>query len=169
MMRSLALSFVLLAATLWCPAAGKKSQNFLVSFHLEADQTDNPKFIVPVKLGSEHRQYFFKKIPEFTDKDIEWFYPFLSEDGVSYGAAFRMKEYAAVQLKAFTLTNQGKLLGLRCSDAQLQAIIVDRPIDDGIVVIWKGLQQRHLQEFQKRFPHSDNVARPTGPEFALPR
>lgn len=168
-MRLTLLFLALLATTLWCPAAGKKSQNFLVSFHLEADQTDNPKFITPVKLGSEHRQYFFKKIPDFTDKDIAWFFPFLSQDGVSYGAAFRLKEPAAAQLKAFTLSNQGKLVGLRCSDAPLQAVIVDRPIDDGVIVVWSGLQQRHLQEFQKKFPHVDDVARPTGPEFALPR
>ncbi len=158
----------LLAASALCLGAGKQYKLYLVTFHVEGEETDNPKMIVPVKLGQEHRQYYFSKIPTFTDKDIAWFYPFTSSDGVSYGAAFRFKEHAAVELKAITLTNQGKLLGLRCSDAPLQAVLIDRPVDDGVVVIWSGLQQRHLQEFRKRFPHVDDYKPKAGPQFATP-
>tara|TARA_R110000850_G_scaffold16044_9_gene50060 strand:+ start:1414 stop:1848 length:435 start_codon:yes stop_codon:yes gene_type:complete len=140
----------------------------LVTMHVESEPDSNPKMVTPVKLGSEHRQYFFSKLPTFTDADIAWFYPFTAQDGVSYGAAFRFKDHATVELKAITLTNQGKLLGVRCSDAPIGAVLIDRPIDDGVVVVWQGLQQRHLNEFQKRFPHIDDLAPPSGPEFELP-
>lgn len=158
----------LLATTLWCEGAGKKYKLYLVTFHIEGEETDNPKMITPVKLGTDHRQYYFSKLPSFTDQDIAWFYPFTAADGVSFGAAFRLKEHAATELKALTLTNQGKLLGLRCSDAPLQAVLIDRPIDDGVVVIWSGLQQKHLQEFRRRFPHVDEFQPKAGPQFALP-
>lgn len=167
MIRTLAL-IAALAIPPAADAGGRKSKVHLVSIHIEAEQTDSPKFVTPVKLGSEHRQYFFKNIPVFTDSDIAWFYPFSAEDGVSYGAAFKLKEHAAVNLKGITLTNQGKLLGLRCADAPLKAVLIDRPLDDGIVVMWSGLQQRHLQQFQKRFPHVDTVLQNSGPQFALP-
>ncbi len=166
--RRAALVGGLLALSLLCLGAGKQYKLYLVTFHLEGEETDNPKMVTPVKLGQEHRQYYFSKIPTFTDKDIAWFYPFTASDGVSYGAAFRFKEHAAVELKAITLTNQGKLLGLRCSDAPLQAVLIDRPVDDGVVVIWSGLQQRHLQEFRKRFPHVDDFKPKAGPQFATP-
>ena len=158
----------LLATTLWCPGAGNKYKLYLVTFHLEGEETDNPKMITPVKLGAEHRQYYFSKLPSFTDHDIAWFFPFTASDGVSFGAAFRLKEHAAIELKAITLTNQGKLLGLPCSDAPLQAVLIDRPIDDGVIVVWSGLQQRHLQEFRKRFPHVDDYKPKSGPQFAKP-
>lgn len=164
--------FIILAALclpLAAESGGKKTQNSIVSFHVEASQGDNPKFIVPAKLGSEHRQYFFQKVPAFNDRDIAWFYPFLSQDGVSYGAAFKLKEPAAVELKNVTLNNQGRLLGLRCADAPLQAVLIDQPLNDGIIVVWEGLQQRHLQDFKKKFPHVDDVQQSTGPEFALPQ
>jgi hypothetical protein len=156
------------AAPFWCEAGGKKTKGLAVTFHVEAEQTDNPKFITPVKLGKEHRQYFFSKVPTFSDKDIKWFYPFTAADGVSYGAAFRLKDHSATELKGVTLTNQGKLMGLRCSDAPLQAVLIDRPIDDGIIVVWSGLQQRHLEEFREKFPHVDDLAPEAGPEFAMP-
>ncbi len=160
---------ILLASALWCEGAGKKYKLYIVTFHVEGDDKDNPKMVTPVKLGQEHRQYYFSNLPTFTDKDIAWFYPFTAADGVSYGAAFRFKEHAARQLKDVTLVNHGKLLGLRCSDAPLQAVLIDRPIDDGVVVIWSGLQQRHLKEFEKYFPHVDNYKPKTGPQFATPQ
>ncbi len=164
----LLLTALILAAIPSGDGAGTQSKLTIVSFHVEGEQSDNPKMITPVKLGAEHRQYFFSKIPSFTDKDIAWFYPFTAADGVSFGVAFRLKEHAATELKAITLTHQGKLLGLRCSDAPLQAVLIDRPIDDGVIVMWSGLQQRHLQEFRKRFPHVDDFQKKSGPQFALP-
>lgn len=168
MTRRILIIFAVLSTLVLCHGAGKKYKLYLVTFHLEGEQTDNPKFITPVKLGREHRQYYFNKIPVFTDADIAWFYPFTSQDGASFGTAFKLKDHAATELKAITLTNQGKLMGLRCSDAQLSAILIDRPISDGVVVMWEGLQQRHLQEFRKRFPHVDDYQQKSGPQFALP-
>ena len=49
-----------------------------------------------------------------------------------------------------------------------EAVMIDRPIDDGVVVIWSGLQQKHLQEFRKRFPHVDDYKPKAGPQFAKP-
>ncbi len=168
MTRRILIFLALIATVMWCPAAGKKYKLYLVTFHLEAEQGDNPKMITPVKLGPEHRQYFFNNIPTFSDNDIAWFYPFTATDG-SYGAGFKFKDHAVTELKAITLTNQGKLLGIRCSNAQLQAVLIDRPISDGIVVVWQGLTQKHLQEFRRRFPHIDDLAPASGPEFALPQ
>lgn len=168
MTRKILLLCALLAVAVLCPGAGKKYKLYLVTMHLEGEQNTNPKFVVPVKLGSDHRQYFFSKIPSFTDNDIAWFYPFTSRDGGSFGAAFKLKDHAATELKALSLTNQGKLLGIRCSDAVLKAVLIDRPIDDGVIVMWEGLQQRHLQEFRKRFPHVDDFVPKAGPQFASP-
>lgn len=155
------LGLVLLSSL--CLGAGKKYQMFLVTFHLEGDQHDNPKFMHPVKLGQDHRQYFFSKIPTFKDNDIEWFYPFTSRDGGSYGAAFQLKEHALQELKGVTLTNQGKLLGIRIAGSPLQhAVLIDRPVTDGVIVLWEGLTQNHLKQFRKRFPHVDDYAAKKG-------
>lgn len=163
------LTLFLLFAVVSGEGSGARSKLAIVSMHVEGDETDNPKMVVPLKLGTEHRQYYFSKLPSFTDRDIAWFYPFTAADGVTYGVAFRLKEHAATELKALTLTHQGKLIGIRCSDAPLAAVLIDRPIDDGVVVVWSGLQQRHLQEFRKRFPHVDDYRPKTGPQFDLPR
>lgn len=174
-----------LMVAVFCIAAGNKSKGKSISFHLEGEETSSAKFVMPVKLGSEGRQYFFSKSPVFTSSDIDWFYPFTSEDGQSFGAAFRLNDHAALELKDLGRTSPGKLLAISVASASLQAIIIDRPVNDGIIVLWSGLTQAHLELFQKDFPHVDDVtgAAPagngatgngatvydSGPEFEMPK
>ncbi len=159
---------MLLAAALWCEGAGKQYKLHIVTFHVEGEETDNPKMITPVKLGQEHRQYLFQQDPVLQRQGHRLV---LSVHRVGRGhlrGGLPAQGARRHELKAITLTNQGKLLGLRCSDAPLQAVLIDRPIDDGVVVVWSGLQQKHLQEFRKRFPHVDDFQPPAGPQFAAP-
>ena len=154
---------------IFCLAAGSKVKGFVVTFHLEGQAEDSAKFVTPVKLGSEHRQYYFKKVPEFNDKDISWFYPFISQDGASFGAAFRLNAKATQELTNLTIANQGRLMGTRVLDAPLRAVIIDRPIDDGVLVIWDGLSQNHLKLINSKIPHVDRIRGGSEtPGFALP-
>lgn len=155
-------ALALAAIPLCLTAAGKKANTYLVTFHLEADKEDAPKFAVPIKLGSEKRQYYFSRVPEFTDDNILYFFPFIAENGASYGVAFKLKPTSAVGLKALSLKNQGKLLGARIPNAPYTAVQIDRPVDDGILVVWGGLSKAHLKAFAKHFPHVDQVRQALG-------
>ena len=144
--------------------AGSKAKGLVVSFHLEGQAEDTEKFVTPVKLGSEHRQYYFRKMPSFTNLDMQWFYPFVAQDGASYGAAFRLKNHKAQELTGITIANQGKLLGVRVLDAPLQALVIDRPVNDGILVVWGGLSKNHIQLIGSKLTHVDEL---TGQQTSL--
>ncbi|MDF1816120.1 MAG: hypothetical protein P1V20_28220 [Verrucomicrobiales bacterium] len=168
-MRQGIITVLLCSIGLFCVAAGSKAKGYIVTFHLEGDETESDKFVTPVKLGSEHRQYFFRKMPAFSDKDIMWFYPFIAEDGQSFGAAFRLIDHKAQELTALTVANQGKLLGTRVLDAPLRAVIIDQPINDGVVVIWSGLSQNHLKAIGSKIAHVDKMqGTMSTPSFDLP-
>jgi hypothetical protein len=163
MIRRLALAILPVAAALLCTGGGKKAQSFLITFHVEGVADEAPEFASPVKMGTEMRQYYFRKVPEFTDQDIEWFHPFISQDGQTYGAAFKLNGNASQQLKALCLTHAGKLLGARIANAPYSAVMIDRPVDDGVLVVWQGLGKAHLKAFEKKFRHSETAA-PAGRE-----
>ena len=154
----------LVTASLVLTGGGKKTKGYLVTVHIEGSEEEAPKFAAPAKLGSESRQYYFKIIPEFTDDHIAWFYPFVSEDGKSFGAAFKLQSFQVEALKGLTLQHSGKLLGIRIPSAPVQAVLIDRPIDDGIIVFWEGLSKEHLQFFEKKFPHVEDVLGSTPPD-----
>jgi len=168
-MRQLVLSVILLFFGLVSIGAGNKTKGYFVTFHLEGEESETEKFVTPVKLGSEYRQYFFRKMPAFSDKDIWWFYPFIAQDGQSFGAAFRLKDGKAEELSGITVENQGKLFGTRVLDAPLQALIIDQPVNDGVIVIWSGLSQDHLKAINAVIPHVDTLQGQSTPTFELPK
>ena len=154
------------AVALLCPllftGAGNKSEAFLISVHEEATQDEVPKFAHPVKLGADAKQYYFKKVATFTDHDIAYYYPFISKDGQTFGAALKMKGKGTEGLKALSLTHSGKLLGVRFAPQTFSAIYIDRPVEHGTIVIWSGLSKSQIKQLGKRFPHADQVRQATG-------
>jgi len=161
MARVLALLLPVLCVLL-TTAAGDKSNAFLISIHQEASQDEYPKFATPVKLGADGKQYFFKKVASFTDHDIAYFYPFIAQDGKTYGVGLKLKGKGAAGLKALSLTDQGKLLGCRFSPQTFSAVVIDQPIDHGVIVIWSGLTQKQIKELGKKFPHAEEVQKAMG-------
>jgi hypothetical protein len=168
-MRKSVLWAYLLFVGLVSMGAGNKTKGNFVTFHLEGEESETEKFVTPVKLGSEYRQYFFRKMPAFSDKDIWWFYPFIAQDGQSFGVAFRLKDGKAEEFSGITVENQGKLFGTRVLDAPLQALIIDQPINDGVIVIWSGLSQDHLKAINSVIPHVDTLQGQSTPSFELPK
>lgn len=140
--------------------AGKKTQAIVVSFHLEAPMEEAPKFAIPVKLGSQLRQYFFRRTPEFTEKDVAYYYPFMSKSGTTFGVGFKLTPKATEELKGLALNNQGKLLGIRIAPTHYSAVIIDRPDTPGVITVWEGLTQEDLKTLDKVIPHAEKVVRP---------
>ena len=154
------------AVALLCPllftGAGNKSDPFLISIHEEATIDEVPKFAHPVKLGADAKQYYFKKVASFTDNDIAYYYPFTSKDGQSFGVALKMKGRGTEGLKALSLTQPGKLLGVRFSPQTFSAIYIDRPVEHGTIVIWSGLSKAQIKKLGKKFPHAEQMRQATG-------
>jgi len=107
-----------------------------ISFHIETDANDNPKMIFPQLANGQQR--YFRRIPEVSTKDIESFSPFPSEVGGDYGIVFKLKGHAAKRLSAITSANQGKWLIAQLNGRVVDGVYIDKQIDDGNIVIWKG-------------------------------
>ncbi len=153
---------LILTPALLSIGAGKKAKPIIVSFHIEAAQEDGVKFSIPVKLGSQGRQYFFTRTPVFTEKDIAYYYPFMSKNGTTFGAGFKLKARAAEELKGVALSHQGKLLGIRIAPTHYSAVVIDRPDSPGVITVWEGLTQEHLKILDEVIPHAEKVIRPGG-------
>ncbi|MFT5465872.1 MAG: hypothetical protein ACI8UO_000968 [Verrucomicrobiales bacterium] len=154
---------LLACAGLLLIGAGKRGQGapVLISFHLETTADEFPDFAQAVKMGDQAQQFYFSKLPLVTDADVAWFYPFLADDGATYGVAFKLSRKGTdiIAQASTTPSNQGKLIA-----ANIQAISrkqgsirsyiqIDRGSTDGVLVIWKGLTDQHLRIFSERFPH----------------
>jgi hypothetical protein len=143
----LLLAVVLCGGVAW---AGGDKKGVLISFHIETAAEDNPKMIFNAEVMGKQR--FFRRIPEISSKDFVAFTPFPSEDQMTYGAMFQLKNHASRRLAAVTNVNQGKWLIAQAFGRFVDGVLVNEPVNDGVVVIWKGLTLDEIAELDKEIP-----------------
>lgn len=119
-------------------AGGKKEAKASISFHMESDPTDNPKMVAQQHLPNG-KVRGFRRMPEFTMKDVATFNPFPAEIGGGYGMVLKLKSNAASRLSAISNANQGKQMIAVVNGRMVDEVQLDKQIDDGILVIWQGV------------------------------
>jgi hypothetical protein len=136
--RFLTLILVFSAALLTpAAAAGKASKKASVTFHLQTDANENPKMIFAQEMNGQTMH--FRRMPEVGTRDLTTYSPFPSEGGGDFGAVFRLKGSAAGRLAAITNANQGRWLVAMVNGRIVDGVLINKQIDDGVLVIWKGL------------------------------
>jgi hypothetical protein len=127
-------------------SAGKKPKIF-VSFHIEAEESEGGKFVIPIKLGNH--TYFFRKIPEITNKQISSFYRFKPENGSGWGIAFKLDNQGANRLASITSASTGKRLLATIHMRPVNFVVIDAPVRHGYAVIWSGVSDADIATFSK--------------------
>ncbi|HSP41797.1 MAG TPA: hypothetical protein VLO11_02900 [Luteolibacter sp.] len=143
-----------LLAVMWPSAGmamGNKDDKAAVSFHIETEGTDNPKMIFAQEMGGVTR--YFRRIPEVSIKDMAVYTPFPNEAG-DYGAVFRLKPRGANRLSALTAVNQGRYLLAMVNGRAADAVMVDAQIEDGVLVIWRGLNLADIESLDAALPRA---------------
>jgi hypothetical protein len=128
---------VIASLTPFAYAGGKADKKASISVHLETDIEDNPKMIFQQEIGGSTR--YFRRAPEVSTKDIIAFSPFPSEGGGDFGVVFKLKDNAARRLSAVTSSNQGRWMITMINGRAVDGVLIDKQIDDGIIVVWKGV------------------------------
>jgi len=132
-------------------AGGKKDDAPVVSFHVETEATDNPKMTFPMQVGGQVR--YFRLLSDISFKDVAAFSPFPDNlGGETFGVALQLKGPAGRRLSAMSATNQGKWLVARVNGFPRDAVVIDKQIDDGFLIIWKGITLQEINTWDKETP-----------------
>ena len=122
----------------------------MVSFHMQGSQTDGPKMSLPQNVAGTN--VYFRLSPEISHNDIESFRPFPAEDGTSYGVLFKLSRTGAQRLSSVTNANQGRLMMARLNGRPIDVVTIDRPITDGVIVIWQGVTVGEIAAADRTMP-----------------
>lgn len=149
------LAALVLLLTLVIPSAlfasGKKEPKAAVTFHMETEGTDNPKMIFSQLANGKTR--YFRRMPEIMIKDVVSYTPFPSSDGPGdFGMVLLLKENAARRLAAITNVNQGKWMIAQVNGRVVDGVMIDKQVDDGRLVIWKGITLGDVAIFDEALP-----------------
>lgn len=136
-----------------CPAAwasGKADNKASVTLHIETEATDNPKMIFPHVIDGQTRH--FGRMPEISTKDVVSYSPFPADGGAEFGAMFKLKPSVAGRLSAITAANQGRWLVTSVNGRVVDAVVIDKQINDGLLVAWKGLTLADIAVLDDQLP-----------------
>lgn len=148
------MKYLILVALLTMPASilasGKKTPPASISFHMEGSAAEAPKFArqVDTLVGKK----FFRKVPEISTKDIVAFSPFPADDATTYGIVFKLNAQAMRRLTTVTTMNRGKLLLALVNGQALGVVRIDKPVNDGVLVIWSGIRQQEIKLYDQVAP-----------------
>lgn len=121
-----------------------------VSFHLETEAGGNPKMVFEQLVAGQQR--FFHRTPEISTRDVVAFSPFPAEDPGSYGVVLQLGRRGANRLSAVTAANQGRWLCALINGNVVDAVLIDQQVNDGMLVIWKGITLPEIKQFDKVCP-----------------
>jgi hypothetical protein len=144
------LATLLLVFTPPASAGGKKADKASITFHMETEGTDNPKMIFPQVANGQTR--YFRRGSEISLKDMTAFSPFPSENGDGYGLVLKLKPNATNRLAAITSANQGRWLISQVNGRSVDGVLIDKPVNDGFIVIWKGITDMDIAVLDKELP-----------------
>ena len=126
--------------------AAKRRDSGTISFHLESAESESQKNTVKVNINSKVHQVLIK--PIFKQKDIEGFYPFLTEKGESFGISFKLKKKAATELQTLSTVATGRKIFTVFGNDPIDFVVIDGPISHGYLTCWKGFNEKHIERFK---------------------
>lgn len=138
-------------------AAGKKENKASITFHMETAETDNPKMIFP-QLANGKTRYFLRS-PEFNNKDIASFATFPSTVGDDYGLVLTLKPGLSNRLAAVTNSNVGRWMISQLNGRVVDGVMIDKQVDDGRLIIWKGVTIADINILDKELPRTGAVGK----------
>ena len=145
---------LILALTVFLPAAatagGKKQVPVTVSFHLQGDAGEGNKLVFPFTTAGQ--QVYYRKHPEFSSKDVIAFQSFPSDDPSSYGLILQLNKVAARRLATISSANHGKYLLTLVNGTVRDAVLIDRQVNDGLLVIWQRIGAAEVRAADQLMP-----------------
>lgn len=144
----------LLLALLLVPAVqagGKKPSGLQVSFHLQGDPSEGPKFVFPQATAGQEIHY--RVSAEFTQKDFVAFSSFPADDKRTYGVMLQLNKQASQRLLSMSAAHRGQYLLAIVNGNVRDAVLIDRAVNDGVLVIWQRVTLPEVREAAATMPH----------------
>lgn len=132
-------------------SSGKKDPKASLSFHLETDPGENPRMVFEQLTAGKTRT--FRRSPEVSARDVVSFTPFPAETG-DYGVVFVLNGVAAKRIESLTGAAQGRFMVSQLNGRVVDGVLIDKPVEDGRMVIWKGVTVADIAVLDESFPRT---------------
>lgn len=124
-----------------------------VSFHTQtaSGEMKNMVFIY----NYQGKKLNMRKMPDFVLSDMKSYRPFpAKKNKKTFGAMFLLERVAANRLVHYSTQRQGLYMVSVVNGKVSEPVVIDRPINDGVLIIWEGLTLRDLRSMDIEIPRT---------------
>ena len=150
-----AVRCLLIALLGFCLLGAAKKPAVAVRFHVEANARDGDVFAMPVKFRNPPRDGHVERVPSISERDVQAIYPTNAGDG-TFGCAFVLNAHGRNALQTISTQKRGASLvvfvSTKTGTHQVVELIIDKPINDGVIFVPKGLTLLEIEALQKQVP-----------------
>lgn len=127
-----------------------KENKILITSHVQTNQIEHPAEIMRLPIGGQ--EMVFKKVPEFSQRNVAAFEPFPAEDGQGNGLVLQLDAGGKNYLEAASRLNPGMIMLTMVNALPVDMVELDQPITDGRFTIWRGISDETIKEMDKFYP-----------------
>lgn len=127
-----------------------KENKVFITAHVQSNEVEHPAEIMKLPIGGQ--EMTFKKIPEFSQRNLAAFEPFPAEDGQGKGMVLQLDAGGKNYLEAASRLHQGMIMLTMINAIPVDMVELDQPITDGRFTIWRGVSDETIAEMDKFYP-----------------
>lgn len=150
MTRLLLTIAIALVVSVNAQAGGKKPGPMAVSFHLQAHEGEGKKLVFAFPTAG--KEIFYRRSAEFTANDVIAFQSFPADDDQSYGLILQLNKVAGQRLTSMSGANRGKYLLAMVNGSVRDAVLIDKVVNDRLLVIWQRIGAAEVRAANKLMP-----------------
>lgn len=133
-----------------------RENKIFITCHVQTTQVEHPSEIMRMPINGT--EYVFKKIPEFSQRTVAAFEPFVAEPGQGNGLLLQLDSRGKNHLDAATRgLNHGMILLTMINAVPVDMVEIDQPITDGRFTIWRGVSDETVKELDKFYPRINRM------------
>lgn len=148
-----ALGFLVLTLIFVTGWAGAKRPTSSLRIYLQTVEVGAPGTqIMPILLLHPNKQIMVRAQPELSERDIEKVESRESDIGVALRLI--LTEHGKTVLSAVTTESQGKILVVMLNGRVIYAPVIDKTIDDGVLIIPRGAMPEEIAPLEEAMKYS---------------
>jgi hypothetical protein len=131
-----------------------RKNTLTVRAHVESNGAEGAPFSLPVKFKNPPRDGFMSSVPAISERNITGVYAIRADDG-TWGCAFRLDTEGRIAIETLSREHRGSSLvvfvSTKTGTHQVIDMMIDKPVNDGILYIPRGMTGAEISLLQKQF------------------
>jgi hypothetical protein len=138
--------------------AAARKPNLSIGFHVQVRTTAPDPFSFQIRLKDPSRIITLERAPSLSENHVSAIHLYPNSEDETWGCLFKLSDSGRLILSNISSANRGKtlvfFLGNATFNRPVADLLIDSPVEDGLINIPRGITAKEVEVLRKQFPKS---------------